>query len=63
MQRFSPDRWSMFRLNFTAYVTYTADGATLAIYGLDNPELAVSVDLYRHQRRRHEAGGDLHIIP
>lgn len=49
LQRFSPDRWSMFRLNFTAYVTYTADGATLAIYGLDNPELAVSVDLYRHQ--------------
>ena len=49
MQRSSPDRWSMFRPNFTDYVTYTADGDALAIYGLDNPELAVSVDLYRHQ--------------
>ena len=49
LQRSSPERWSMFRPNFTDYVTYTADGDALAIYGLDNPELAVSVDLYRHQ--------------
>ena len=31
-------------LNLTDYVTYTADGDALAIYGLDDPELTVSVD-------------------
>lgn len=31
-------------LNLTDYVTYTADEDALAIYGLDDPELTVSVD-------------------
>lgn len=31
-------------LNLTDYVTYTADGDALAIYGLDDPELTVAVD-------------------
>lgn len=31
-------------LNLTDYMTYTADEDTLAIYGLDDPELTVSVD-------------------
>ena len=31
-------------LNLTDYVTYTADEDALAIYGLDDPELRVSVD-------------------
>lgn len=31
-------------LNLTDYMTYTADGDALAIYGLDDPELTVSVD-------------------